>query len=200
MLDGRFLESATGLMKLPETSIATFQDFYIWASSRSPQIDCEASFEEVADLAILATMYEVISLQNQAVEAIRNKLYQSQWQLQPAVVERIYQSVGEESTLRRLIRVGLGTIVTRDDYGLRQRTSPDATEGFINEWRGVFVKIADIGADYFEMTKRGWGRSELNMGGPCRFHDHRGRPVPEKQYANGDRMSIRHRGVFCERT
>jgi hypothetical protein len=178
MLDGCFLESTTGLIKLPETSVATFQDFYIWALSRLPRIDSEAPFEAVVDLAIFATMYDVISLQNQAVDVIRNKLYRAEWQLQPAVVERIYENVGEESTLRRLIRVSLGTIKELKTLGYSQKTSPEATEDFIHGWREIFIKIADIGADYFETTKRGWAGNELNIGGPCRFHDHRGRPVP----------------------
>lgn len=55
-------------------------------------------------------MYDVVALQNQTVEVIRSKLRVGDWQLQPGLVERIYETVGEESNLRWLISVALGSI------------------------------------------------------------------------------------------
>jgi hypothetical protein len=177
MLDGRFVESSTGLIKLPETSVMTFQDFYVWAMSYTPQVGADESFETVADLAIFATMYDVVALQNQTVEVIRSKLRVGDWQLQPGLVERIYEMVGGESNLRWLISVALGSINEPGNDFFGGRSSGITTEA-IKVWREVFSKIADVGADFFEASQWGWGRGELEHGGPCRFHDHRGQAIP----------------------
>ena len=90
MRDDRFFESTTGMVKAPEISITTFRNFCIWALSSAPQMNPAASLKVVVDLAIFATMYEVVALQNQAVDRIRACLSRGDWQLQPRVVKCIY--------------------------------------------------------------------------------------------------------------
>ena len=81
MRGDRFFESTTGMVKAPEISITTFQNFCMWALSSAPQIHPAASLKAVVDLAIFATMYEVVALQNQAMDWIRACLSRGDWQL-----------------------------------------------------------------------------------------------------------------------
>lgn len=172
------------MIKAPEISIATFRNFYMWALSGAPQIHPAASLEAVVDLAIFANMYEVVALQNQAVDRIRACLGRGDWQLQPGVVKCIYEDVGETSTLRQMVRVDLGTInqpISQPDmFGYNRRLLP--ANDFIRSWRELLrIMAGGLGADYFEATQRKWGKDELQKGGPCRFHEHGGRPVPQSE-------------------
>jgi hypothetical protein len=192
MLDNPFLGSNTRTIKVPEISIATFRSFYIWTLSSTPQIDPTVSLEALVNLAIFATLYQVTALQNQAVDHIRACLSSGDWQLQPGVVKRIYEHVGETSTLRQMVRVGLGTInqsINQQDlYGYTQELLP--ADDFIQSWRELFRNTAgDLGADYFEATQRKWDKTELQKGGPCRFHEHGGRPVPQSDSTYNDEIN-----------
>jgi hypothetical protein len=79
MLDDRFEKSAIGLITLPETSIPTFQNFFIWAFCSTPHIDPAASLDAVVDLGIFATRYQVFALKNQATDMIWAKLGSGDW-------------------------------------------------------------------------------------------------------------------------
>jgi len=59
--------------------------------------------------------------------------------------------VGEESNLRWLISVALGSINKPGDNFFSRRSSGITTEA-IKVWREVFSKIADVGADFFEAS------------------------------------------------
>jgi hypothetical protein len=170
MLDGRFIESATELIKLPQTSVTTFQDFFVWAFSCAPQIDPAASLERVIDLAVFATLYEVFALQNQAVDVIRAKLGSSVWQLDPYVVKRFYQNAGEHTTLRHVIAAALGTIRKPPTlFGSNKMSSASSvgSSAIIARWRGHFEKDADLGADFFATTMRQWEGHDLLGDGAC---------------------------------
>ena len=54
------------MIKAPEISIAIYRNFYMWALFNAPQIHPAASLEAVVDLAVFATIYEVVALQNPA--------------------------------------------------------------------------------------------------------------------------------------
>ena len=187
MLDGRFLESAIGLIKLPETSIATFQNFFIWAFCSAPHIDPALSLEAVVDLAIFATVYQVFALQNQATDVIRAKLGSGDWQLEPDVVGRVYQDVGEMSVLRQVITAALGTIdkpLNAFSVGKKTKARKTAAQIVSSYWE-VFRKEADLGADFFAGTLNKWEGSDLGEGGACRFHDHGGRVMADKTTIEG---------------
>jgi hypothetical protein len=162
------LEQQTGelsskVIQLPDTPVQTVEDFFWWTCLPQPKIDERATFSEVVQLGIFASLYQISALSNQATDVIRSNLAKGDWQLQASMVDDIYKAVPTGGPLREVIRGALG------------RLPRPSVEGRVREeWRATFLKHAQLGLDYYEVGGSGWTSEEYLSGGACRFHDHPG--------------------------
>jgi hypothetical protein len=164
LLERQAGELSSKVIRLPETTIQTMEDFFLWTLSLQPQIYERAEFSEVVRLGIFAWRYQISALINQATDMIRNKLAHSHWQLEASIVDDVYEAAPAGSPLREVIRAALGGL---------PRSSVEGEGRARDEWRATFLKHAQFGWDYVVAGGSGWTSQDYLLGA-CRFHDHQG--------------------------
>lgn len=175
MLDGRFCEAATGVIRLPTTAVTTFQHVAIWVMSPEPQLNILLSLPITVDIAIFATMYDMPALLHQALDRMRSAIVSTPTALTLELVDQIYSHVDEHCLLRKFIQAAISVL------GNLSSTSQISTSS-LKDWQDVFERHSALGSDYFTACVKGWSQGGLAEGGPCRFHRHGprdlSRPVP----------------------
>ena len=176
-------EGSPGDIRLSETTVQTMKDFFVWTFSPQPQIDERATFGEISQLGIFAWRYQISALSNQVTDMIRSNIANGEWDLQPSIVNDIYEAAPAGSPLREVIRAALGRL---------PRSSVDG-EG--QAWRATFLKHAQLGWDYIEAGGTEWTTQEY-LSGVCRFHDHQGVSHHEKLVASCDGCPYTHEDCY----
>jgi hypothetical protein len=164
LLERQAGELSSKVIRLPETTIQTMEDFFLWTLSLQPQIYERAEFSEVVRLGIFAWRYQISALINQATDMIRSKLAHSHWQLEASIVDDVYEAAPAGSPLREVIRAALGGL---------PRSSVEGEGRARDEWKATFLKHAQFGWDYVVAGGSGWTSQDYLLGA-CRFHDHQG--------------------------
>lgn len=124
-------------------------------------MDPEITFDDLTDLGVFASRFQIPALSNQISDRIRANVASDEWKLQPSIVERFYGAAPSGSPLRETIRAALGKL-------------PKSTmEAGANreEWRNSVVKHPELGLDFFATSATPW-TAESYLAGVCRFHDH----------------------------
>jgi hypothetical protein len=169
MCQSSFKESLTGVIKLPEVEIPTFQNFLIWLHHFQPSIQIE-TIQPVVDLAIFAETYLIYHLRNQTSDTLRAVLSNGKWNPTPEEVSTVYVNVPSGCILRKLCSFGFAITPPQDTW-----TTKVTTRHYPNTstCRSVFENSADFGWDYFLLIQSTQlGCKSISEGGACRFHDH----------------------------
>ncbi|ETI20634.1 hypothetical protein G647_06976 [Cladophialophora carrionii CBS 160.54] len=144
---------------VPDTSVQTLTEFFIWSNRPDPHLEDRLSFPEVVNLGIFAWKYQISALSNQVTDKVRANLASGEWQLQAAIVDAIYQATEPGSPLREVVRAALGQL------------SRSVIAG--QEWESTFRNNRDLGWDYLRAGDKEWARQDY-LSGVCRFHNHDG--------------------------
>ncbi|OCT44280.1 hypothetical protein CLCR_05701 [Cladophialophora carrionii] len=144
---------------VPDTSVQTLTEFFIWSNRPDPHLEDRLTFPEVVDLGIFAWKYQISALSNQVTDKVRANLASGEWQLQAAIVDAIYQATEPGSPLREVVRAALGQL------------SRSVIAG--EEWESTFRNNRDLGWDYLRAGDKEWARQDY-LSGVCRFHNHDG--------------------------
>ena len=159
-------DEAKPLIEFTNTPVGTLHDFMVWTYAAEPTVDAHTRIEDVIELAIFADNYFVEALHNQALDVLRHKLGEGEWQIQPHVVQRVYEALHAQTPLRRLIRILLNTARKQLEYDSEKRREVDA-------WTAVFETSSEIGKDYYVATCEAYSINQVLTGGPCQYHWHR---------------------------
>ncbi|EXJ55087.1 hypothetical protein A1O7_08012 [Cladophialophora yegresii CBS 114405] len=146
-------------ISLPDTSVQTLTEFFIWSNRPDPHLEDRLSFPEVVHLGIFAWEYQISALSNQVTDKVRENLASGEWQLQAAIVDAVYQATEPNSPLREVVRSALGQL------------SRSVIAG--EEWESTFRNNRDLGWDYLRAGDKEWARQDY-LSGVCRFHNHDG--------------------------
>lgn len=150
------------LIELHDTTNQTMEDFLVWSFSPIPQIDDNASFDDVASLGIFAQHYRIPALSNQVTDVIRNHLASDEWQLQASIIDDIYRATSSGNPLREVVRMALGKLPPSTmDGGSKER----------DDWKATILKHSELGWDFLEASRAEW-TMQAYLSGVCRFHDH----------------------------
>lgn len=138
------------------------EDFLVWSFSPIPQIDDNATFDDVASLGIFAQHYRIPALSNQVTDVIRNHLASDEWQLQASIIDDIYRATSSGNPLREVVRMALGKLPPSTmDGGSKER----------DDWKATILKHSELGWDFLEASRTEW-TMQAYLSGVCRFHDH----------------------------
>lgn len=153
------IEQHDSTILIPDTTVPTLTEFFIWSHSRKPQLEEGLTFDNVVNLGIYAYKYEIAALSNQVTDLIRASLASGEWELQAGVVDAIYQAAPVNSPLREVVKAALGKL---------PRASIDG-----EEWEKAFNKNSGLGWDCHKAGDKEWNRQEY-LSGVCRYHNHDG--------------------------
>lgn len=150
-------------MPVPDTSLDTMNDFYMWTMDPKPHVDEGTTFEKAVKLGIFASKYEIPALSNQVTDVIRGNLANGEWKLRASMVDEIYEAVPEGRPLREVIRTALGQ--------LPRSITTDPEEPTREEWAAVILKHGHFALDFIQATSSEWTK-QAYLSNVCRFHDH----------------------------
>jgi hypothetical protein len=149
---------------LPDTTVETVTEFFIWSHSPNPHLDDSHGFGEIVNLGIFAWRYKISALSNQVTDLIRVNLAGGEWQLEAGIVDAIYQAAESSSPLREVVKAALGQVPRSTIAG--------------EEWEKTFRNNSDLGWDCLRAGDKEWSRQDF-LSGVCRFHNHDGIKRPE---------------------
>jgi hypothetical protein len=81
---------------MDDVSWETFCTFWEWLYMKGPRVPQFISLDEVLELGILATKYQVRALQHEVSDLLRQKVSRKEWKLGPSQIRRML-SCDEES-------------------------------------------------------------------------------------------------------
>ena len=140
----------------------TAKQFFVWVHARRPEIEQEASFQDVASLGVFAWRFQIPALSNQITDRIRAHLASEEWSLEAGIVDMIYQAAPSGSPLREVIRAALGKVPKSIMEAGSDR----------DEWRATILKHAELGWDFVDPSVSHQWTANAYLSGVCRFHDH----------------------------
>ncbi|KPI39262.1 uncharacterized protein AB675_5145 [Cyphellophora attinorum] len=149
------------VIELEGITTRTVKHFFIWSHSLHPSISHDVTFDNAAELGMLASRFQIPALSNQITDRIRSHIASDEWELQAAIVDQIYGVASSGSPLREVIRAALGKlprsiVEPRNDH---------------EEWRATVRKHSELGFDFFGALSAPWS-ADAYLSGVCRFHDH----------------------------
>ncbi|KIW20654.1 hypothetical protein PV08_01231 [Exophiala spinifera] len=150
-------------MPVPDTSLDTMHDFYMWTMDPKPHVYDDTTFDKAVKLGIFASRYEIPALSNQVTDVIRGKLASGDWKLGASMVDEIYQAVPVGRPLREVVRAALGL--------LPRSITTDPEEPTREDWAAVILKHGHFALDFIQATSSEW-TLQAYLSNVCRFHDH----------------------------
>ena len=148
---------------LGDVSWETFCLFWEWSYMKEPAIPRFTSLDEVLDLGIMATQYEVRALQHEASDLLRQNISRKTWKLGPSQVTRMLSGADGSPWLQRLAYASLCTVA-------RPQSMDKAVE--VEEWLAVLDRHPALAREWKRSDFLGLSYGSIADGGPCRFHDH----------------------------
>lgn len=155
--------SVSGEVRLNDVTWETFQTFWEWSYMKEPQIPASAGLDEVIELGIMASKYQVLGLQHEVSDLLRQKVRQKDWKLGPRQVLRMLSCDEAVEWLRPLVYACLCTIVVPQSA---------LGKGGVDEWLEVLDDDRRLAWEWKRSDFLRLGAGQIMDGGPCRFHEH----------------------------
>lgn len=130
---------------------------------KEPQIGAYTPLDEVVELGIFATKYQVLALQHEVSNLLRQKISRKEWKLGSRQVKRMLSCDQESPWLRQLVYACLCTIVV---------ASGGQQKGEVEEWMDILEQDHRLAREWKRSDFMRFGTSHITGGGACRFHDH----------------------------
>ena len=123
---------------------------------KEPRIGAHTPLDEVIELAIFATKYQVRALQHEVSDLLRQKISRKDWRLRSTQVKRMLSCDEESAWLRQLVYASLCTI----------RVSPGGpSEEEYDEWMGILERDHQLALEWKRSDFIGLGASHITGGG-----------------------------------
>lgn len=153
------------MVPLEDVSAETFDIFYRWSHQRPPRLPPQMTLRTALPVAEMAERYEIAGLENAVSDLLREQLRLGRWSVDVFAVNTVYAALATDNPVRELIRLMLPRCVRHPGM----TASKDA-----EWWLSVGTDFPGLLCDFVSLARDEWPAQQIQDGGVCRFHRHRG--------------------------